>query len=192
MPPPVPEIKVDEVLPSSINPIAAKLAASKDPTERAAARILAKYLDELVRIPGTNFKIGLDPVLALIPGVGDTLASGAGVVILLEALRSGISIPVFLRMTLNMVINFLIGLVPGLGAAGSAFFKSNTRNLHLLTTWQEGNKDKVRQSTWRFFVGLVILAVTITLLIVIGWAFYIWLIYAVASMTAGALGFQRR
>jgi hypothetical protein len=123
MPLPTPELKVDEVVLPQINPIAARLAASKDPTERATARILAKYLDELLRVPGTNFKIGLDPILALIPGVGDTVASGAGVIILLDALRSGISIPVFLRMALNMGINFLIGLVPGFGAA------------HLLAGW---------------------------------------------------------
>lgn len=188
MPPPDPEIRVDEVLPPVMNPIAAKLAAGKDPADRAAARILAKYLDEFIRIPGTNFRIGLDPILALIPGVGDTAASGAGVIILLDALRSGVSIPVFLRMTLNMGVNFLMGLVPGLGAAGSAFFKSNSRNLRLLTTWQEGNKDKVKKSTWRFFAGLVILAVMITLLIVIGWAFYVWLVYTLAHTTANALG----
>lgn len=189
MPPPDPEIRVDEVLPPVVNPIAAKLAAGKDPADRAAARILAKYLDEFVRIPGTDFRIGLDPILALIPGVGDTAASGAGVIILLDALRSGVSIPVFLRMTLNMGINFLMGLVPGLGAAGSAFFKSNSRNLRLLTTWQEGHKDQVKRSTLRFYAGLFILLAMIALCIFIGWAFYVWLLYSVAHHFADALGF---
>lgn len=190
MPPSDPEIRVDEVLPPGVNPIAARLAASKDPTERAAARILARYLDELIRIPGTDFRIGLDPILALIPGVGDTVASGAGVIILLDALRSGVSIPVFLRMTLNMGINFLMGLIPGLGAAGSAFFKSNSRNLRLLTTWQEGHKDQVQRSTLRFYVGLFILMMTIILFIFIGWAFYVWLLYSVAQRFAAGLGFS--
>lgn len=190
MPPPAPEIKVDEVLPSSINPIAAKLAASTDPTERATARILAKYLDELIPIPGTKFRLGLDPILALIPGVGDTVASGAGVIILLDALRSGISIPVFLRMALNMGINFLMGLIPGLGAAGSAFFKSNTRNLNLLTAWQAGNKDKVKRSTLRFYCGLLILLAMIVLLVLIAWAFYAWLFFTFAQAIAQALEFQ--
>ncbi|WP_395719002.1 DUF4112 domain-containing protein [Prosthecobacter sp.] len=190
MPLPDPELKVDEVLPPQVNPIAAKLAASKDPADRATARILAKYLDELLSIPGTNFKIGLDPILALIPGVGDTVASGAGVIILLDALRSGVSIPVFLRMALNMGINFLIGLVPGLGAAGSAFFKSNSRNLALLTTWQAGHKDKVKRSTLRFYGGLAILLAMIVLLIVIGWLFYAWIFYSLLRSAAGALGIQ--
>ncbi|MBL9180483.1 MAG: DUF4112 domain-containing protein [Verrucomicrobiaceae bacterium] len=190
MPPSDPEIKVDEVLPPQVNPIAAKLAASKDPTEQAAARILAKYLDDLLQIPGTGIKIGLDPILALIPGVGDTVASGAGVIILLDALRSGVSIPVFLRMALNMGINFLIGLVPGLGAAASAFFKSNSRNLKLLTTWQSGNKDVVRRSTLRFYGSLAILLGMIALLIIIGWLFYAYVFYSLFKALAGVLGLQ--
>lgn len=190
MPLPRTELKVDEVLPPQVNPIAARLAASKDPTERAAARILAKYLDELLPVPGTNFRIGLDPILALIPGVGDTVASGAGVIILLDALRTGVSIPVFLRMALNMGINFLIGLVPGLGAAGSAFFKSNSRNLKLLTTWQAGNQDKVKRSTLRFYGGLVLLFAMIALFVIVGWMFYAWLIYSVFKGLVQATGIQ--
>ncbi|MCX6839068.1 MAG: DUF4112 domain-containing protein [Verrucomicrobia bacterium] len=188
MPLSTPELKVDEVEPPQINPIAARLAASKDPTERATARILAKYLDELLRVPGTNFKIGLDPILALIPGVGDTVASGAGVIILLDALRSGISIPVFLRMALNMGINFLIGLVPGFGAAASMFFKSNTRNLRLLTAWQAGNKDGVKRSTLRFYLGILLLLAIILGMLLIAWAFYTWLFYHFIQTIGHALG----
>jgi hypothetical protein len=188
MPPSDPEIRVDEVLPPVVNPIAAKLAAGQDPADRAAARILAKYLDEFIRIPGTDFRIGLDPILALIPGVGDTAASGAGVIILLDALRSGVSIPVFLRMTLNMGINFLMGLVPGLGAAGSAFFKSNSRNLRLLTTWQEGHKDQVKRSTLRFYLGIFMLFAIIIGMLLIAWAFYTWLFYHFIQTLGHALG----
>lgn len=176
MPAPKRDISVDEVLPPKVNPIAARLAASKDPTHRATARILAKYLDELIPIPGTNFRIGLDPLLALIPGVGDTVASGAGVIIMLDALRSGVSLGVFLRMALNMGINFLIGLIPGLGAAGSAFFKSNSRNLRLLTHWQAGQKDKVRRSTIGFYTGIAILVGMVLLFVIAAWVFYVWVI----------------
>ncbi len=188
MPPPNPEIKVDAVLPPQINPIAAKLAASHDPTDKASARILAKYLDEWLRVPGTNITIGLDPILALIPGVGDTVASGAGVIILLDALRSGISIPVFLRMALNMGINFIIGLLPGAGAIASIFFKSNTRNLALLTAWQAGHKDKVYRSTLHFYVGLFLLLAMIVALILIAWAFYAWIFYSLIQAIAHAIG----
>jgi len=175
------DISVDEVLPpaSHVNPIAARLARSKDPTEQATARILAKYLDELIPIPGTKFRIGLDPILALIPGVGDTVASGAGVIIMLDALRSGVPLSVLMRMGANMGINFLIGLVPGLGAAGSAFFKSNSRNLRLLTHWQSGQRDKVKRSTFRFFAGIMILITMAVLLVIAAGMFYVWLFYKV-------------
>ncbi|OYW77311.1 MAG: hypothetical protein B7Z37_04900 [Verrucomicrobia bacterium 12-59-8] len=190
MPAPIPDLKVDEVLPPPINPIAAKLAESADPTNRATARILARYLDELLRIPGTSVRVGLDPILALIPGVGDTVASGAGVIILMDALRSGVSIPVFLRMTLNMGINFLIGLIPGAGAVASVFFKSNTRNLHLLTAWQAGHKEKVHRSTLRFYFGLLILAAVIVGIIIIGWAFYAWLFFTAIETVLHAAGLR--
>lgn len=187
MPPPPPKIQVDEVLPPpQINPIAAKLAASKSPVDNAAARILSRYLDELLRLPGTNVRIGLDPILALLPGVGDTIASGAGVIILVDALRSGISISVFLRMALNMGINFLIGLIPGAGAVASVFFKSNSRNLRLLLEWQAGHKDQVHRSTLHFYLGILILFAMVAGFILIAWAFYAWLFYQAAH---GALHF---
>ncbi len=188
MPPPPLNIKVDEVLPPSANPIAAKLGASKDPVHNAAARILTKYLDELMRVPGTNVKIGLDPILALIPAVGDTVASGAGVIILLEALRSGIPIHVFLRMSMNMGINFLIGLIPGAGALASVFFKSNSRNLKLLTNWQAGQKGQVQRSTLHFYLGIFLLIAMIVGFIVIAWIFYAWVLYAVIQAVVRAFG----
>lgn len=189
MPLPRPELKVDEILPPDLNPIAAKLASSQDPTDRATARILARYLDELLRVPGTNVKIGLDPILALVPGFGDAVASGAGFIILFDALYTGVSIPVFLRMALNMFLNFLIGLVPGAGAAASIFFKSNSRNLRLLTTWQAGHQDKVHRSTIRFYFGLIIILSMIALFIFIGWTIYGWLIYSLFKTVAHAVGF---
>jgi hypothetical protein len=175
MPATTKDIKVDEVLPPKINPIAAKLAGSKDPVDNAAARILTKYLDELMRVPGTDVRFGLDPILALIPAVGDTVASGAGFIILLDALRSGIPIHVFLRMALNMGINFIIGLVPGAGAFASVLFKSNSRNLRLLTEWQAGHKDKVHRSTFHFYLGLILLAAMVVGFVVIAWTVYAWL-----------------
>lgn len=186
---PAPDIKVDEVLPPTpINPIAAKLASSKDPVNNAAARILTKYLDELMHVPGTNVRIGLDPILALIPAVGDTVASGAGFIILLDALRSGIPITVFLRMALNMGINFLIGLIPGAGAVASVFFKSNSRNLKLLMAWQAGHKAKVQRSTFHFYFGILLLIAMVIGFIAIAWVVYAWLFYSVAQAVMHALG----
>lgn len=154
------------------NPIAEQLARSADPAQQATAKILARYLDEVLRIPGTNIRFGLDPVLALFPGIGDLLVSGAGGVILLEALRSGVSIGVFLRMAVNMGLNFLLGLIPGAGALLTTFYKSNSRNLTILTTWQAGHHGQVKQSTGRFFLGLLLL-----IAMFIGFVAVLYLIY---------------
>jgi hypothetical protein len=162
-----------------LNPIAEKLARSGDPAHHATAKILARYLDEVLRIPGTNIRFGLDPVLALFPGVGDLLVSGAGGVILLEALRSGVSFTVFLRMAANMGLNFLLGLIPGAGAFFTAFYKSNSRNLAILTTWQAGHHGQVQQSTLRFFLGLLML-----LAMLVGFLFVIYLVYGLLFYAA--------
>ena len=162
-----------------LNPIAEKLARSGDPAHHETAKILARYLDEVLRIPGTNIRFGLDPVLALFPGVGDLLVSGAGGVILLEALRSGVSFTVFLRMAANMGLNFLLGLIPGAGAFFTAFYKSNSRNLAILTTWQAGHHGQVKQSTLRFFLGLLML-----LAMLVGFVCIIYLVYGLIFYAA--------
>lgn len=162
---------------AGFNPIAAQLAKPGDQASQATARILAKYLDEWLRIPGTQIKVGLDPILALFPGAGDMLVSGAGGIILLEALRSGVSIPVFLRMAINMTLNFLLGLIPGGGAVMSVFFKSNSRNLAILQSWQAGQEQIVKRSTFRFFVGVVILVALFAAFIVTIWLIYSYFIY---------------
>lgn len=173
MPLPATELQTNEPQqPADINPIAARLASSGDRTDQATARILAKYLDELLRIPGTDIRFGLDFILGLFPVVGDFVVSGAGGIILVEALRSGVSFPVLARMALNMSINFLIGLIPGAGALMSIFFKSNTRNLAILTSWQAGQHQAVRRSTLRYYLGLLAL-----IGIFIAFLFTIWLIY---------------
>lgn len=64
--------------------------------------------------------------------VGSTIASGGGLIILAEAVRSGVSVPVLLRMGGNMLLNTLLDYLPLAGPVVSAFFKSNVRNLQLL------------------------------------------------------------
>ncbi|MBL9132014.1 MAG: DUF4112 domain-containing protein [Verrucomicrobiaceae bacterium] len=161
----------------AINPIAAQIAKSGDPASQDTARLLAKYLDEWLRVPGTQIKIGLDPILALFPGIGDVLVSGAGGIILVEALRSGVSFAVFLRMALNMTLNFLLGLIPGGGALLSIFYKSNTRNLAILQAWQAGQHHEVKRGTFRFFMGILMLGGLFMLFLTTLWLLYSYVLY---------------
>ena len=107
------------------------------PTKKAhdvpdLSRLIAWVLDDLIRVPGTNFRIGLDPVIGLIPGLGDSSTAVLSSVILLNGLRSGVPRIVLVRMALNVLINSLGGAIPGLGDVFSAWFKSNRRNVELL------------------------------------------------------------
>jgi hypothetical protein len=166
-----------------LNPIAAQLAVRGREQEQTTARVLARYLDEWLRIPGTQISFGLDPILALFPGIGDLLVSGAGGVILLESIRSGIPFTMLLRMALNMTSNFLLGLIPGAGAFFTAFFKSNTRNLRLLQSWQAGQHQQVRRSTLRYFMGLVLLFALLLSFLITLWLLYSYVFYHVLKST---------
>lgn len=144
--------------------------------ESEMARFLAKWLDNWLRIPGTNFKIGLDPLLSLFPGIGSAVASGGGAVILVEAIRTGISLPVLLRMGGNMLLNTLFDFLPFGGPVVSAFFKSNLRNLRLLQAWQAGQQQKVKRSTTKLFVLLGLFVILLMALLFGLVAFYVWLL----------------
>ena len=98
----------------------------------AAAELLAKVLDTTVKIPGTSLYLGLDPLIGLIPGLGDVLANLMGAVILGLAARLDVPRIVITRMSLNLLINGVVGAVPVLGDLFSVWFQSNMRNAALL------------------------------------------------------------
>lgn len=96
------------------------------------SRGVARLMDDFITIPGTQFKIGLDPIIGLIPGMGDSIGAAAGSVILLAGLREGLPTVSLARMGVNIVINSAIGAIPVLGDIFSAWFKSNRRNYRIL------------------------------------------------------------
>ena len=98
----------------------------------ATAELLAKILDTTVKIPGTPFYLGLDPLLGLIPGIGDMLANLIGTVILVFAARLHVPQIVMARMSLNLLINGAVGAIPIAGDLFSIWFRSHARNAELL------------------------------------------------------------
>jgi hypothetical protein len=87
------------------------------------ARIIAHWMDEFIRIPGTQIRMGLDPIIGLIPGIGGLLSSSVSLVVMVEAVRHRVSPAVFLRMGLNIGINEVLDAIPVVGDAASIFFK---------------------------------------------------------------------
>lgn len=127
------------------------------------SRRIAHVLDTFLKIPGTTAKIGLDPLIGLIPGVGDALSTFMGSVILAEALRRGVPAALMLRIGGNMLVNAVVGAIPVVGDIFSAWFKSNSKNVALLNTFLQGNPRPPvdAQSKWVMagfvlFVGLLI------------------------------------
>ena len=111
-------------------------------------------MDEFLRIPGTKFRFGLDPIIGLFPGLGDTASAIVSALALVQAARRGVPKVLLARMSLNILINELVGIIPGIGDAFSFWFKSNTRNYRLL---QEhiGRPTRSRKSDW-IFVAIVL------------------------------------
>jgi hypothetical protein len=98
---------------------------------------LAHQMDSAFRIPGTRFRIGLDSVLGLVPGVGDTLALAPSAYILFEARRLGAPKRLITRMAANSGFDWMVGLVPLIGDVFDMGVKSNIRNVALLRAHME-------------------------------------------------------
>lgn len=93
--------------------------------------LVSRALDDLVAVPGTNHRIGLDPIVGLIPVVGDAVSGVVGFWLIAEATRFGLPRVVVARMVLNTVLDLILGAVPLLGDLFDVVSRSNTRNLAL-------------------------------------------------------------
>ncbi len=112
-------------------------------------------MDDLLRVPGTRFRFGIDPLIGLIPGLGDTGAAMVSALALIQAARSGLPKIILARMSVNILLNELIGIVPVFGDAFSFWFKSNVRN-HQLIKEHMGAPRKSTRSDWIFVVGVLL------------------------------------
>lgn len=96
-------------------------------------RVLVRVMDSAILIPGTNLRIGLDPIVGLLlPGIGDVLGALPSMVLLSIAARSGVPRVVVARMLLNVAVDSLVGSVPLIGDVFDATFHANEKNLALL------------------------------------------------------------
>ena len=99
---------------------------------RQRVEVMEKLLERLFVIPGINKPIGLDVILDLIPGIGDVAATALGAYIVWEAKNLGMSRWQIGRMAGNVGFDFLLGLIPWIGAVPDFFFRSNSRNLKMI------------------------------------------------------------
>ena len=107
------------------------LPASVDRAAVRRIRFVARVLDDSVRIPGTDFRIGLDPLLGLLPVAGDVVSGVLSLYILVESARLGVSYRTLVRMLAHIGIDVAGGSVPVVGDLFDAAWKANTRNVGL-------------------------------------------------------------
>lgn len=136
----------------------------------AGARLLARLLDDAIPIPGTSWRIGIDPLLGLVPGAGDLVTALLSTWLLVVAWRLGAPAAVLARMGLNVGIDALAGAVPLLGDLFDAGWKANTRNLRLVEAWLE-RPAPTRRASGALVAGIVlaVLAVAAVALLVVWW-----------------------
>lgn len=121
---------------------------------------VAHLLDDLVAIPGTKSRIGLDPIIGLIPFVGDVVTSLVAMWIVLEAARFHLPGIVLVRMILNATFDFVFGLVPFLGDLFDMGFKANTKNLELFHD-HAVDPGADTSGSWTFVAGIAAIFVAI-------------------------------
>jgi hypothetical protein len=93
---------------------------------------IARLMDSQFQVPGTRFRFGLDPLLGLVPIVGDLSTTVVSIALLLTMLRYGASGSVAVRMALNILLDTVVGAIPILGNVFDFAYKSNERNVALL------------------------------------------------------------
>ena len=136
------------------------------------AQAIAKLLDSSLTIPGTSIKIGLDPLIGLIPGIGDLISNAIGSSLLFLATKAGVPRIVILRMSLNIIINMVIGAIPGIGDLFSIWFKSNLQNAQLLHRHCQTKKPVTTLSDW-LYVGSLVLVMLLALGLALGLIFWL-------------------
>ena len=124
-------------------------AKGESPDGNATARELRRLawlLDESVPLPG-GYRIGLDGIVGLIPGIGDAAGLAASSYLLLRAHQLGTPRIVMARMLGNVLLDFLIGAIPVLGDLFDFAFKANRRNIGLMQQYLVDER-RTRRSSW--------------------------------------------
>ena len=144
-------------------------------TDRNLER-LARLLDDMFVIPGTPIRFGLDPIVGLIPGLGDIITGLISFVIVFAAWQRGVPKITITRMIVNIVIDTLVGTVPLFGDVFDVLWKSNRMNYNLLLRSTRGPR-KQSWRDWAFLIFLLVCAAgvvivpVLTLFILLHWMF---------------------
>ena len=139
-------------------------------------RRLSNVLDNAIPIPGTSYRIGIDPIIGLLPGGGDFLGTALSAYIVLESARMGVPRNTLIQMVWNIIVDTLSGTVPVLGDLVDVTWKANTKNIVLLEEHLKIPQSQPgKKADWLFLAGLfgvlllVVMAVAAFSIIVLRW-----------------------
>jgi len=141
----VPEPALDSV--ADAERMAERHLAQTDEVRRVGA--LVRWLDDLVRVPGTKLGIGLDAILGFfVPVIGDAITGFVSLTLLGTAVRRGVPRIVVARMFVNIAVDSLVGMVPVVGDVFDLLWRSNSKNLALLERHDGELEPVARKSDW--------------------------------------------
>ncbi len=121
---------------------------------------LAWLLDSSIPLPGVKFRIGLDALIGLVPGIGDLIGVILSSYIVGESARAGLPKAILARMVFNVAVEGVVGMIPLVGDLFDAGWKANQRNTRLLDAYLQ-NPRKARASGGAFVVGMIGLMVVL-------------------------------
>ena len=121
-------------------------------------KLLSNRLDEIITIPGTKYKIGIDPIIGTIPIIGDLLGSIISIYILYSGSKMGLSSRIIAKMSLNIGFDFVLGLIPIIGDIFDMGWKANKRNVKLI-------ENNINKSDENIALNNLIVATLITLIL---------------------------
>ena len=130
-------------------------------------------LDEAFRIPGTQFRFGIDGIIGLVPGLGDVMGGILSLVIPIAAWTRGVPYVTLVRMGINLGIGVLAGSIPVLGDVFDVFWKANRRNYRLL----QRHLHEPRRHSWRDWAFLMLLVAGLGLIFAIPMILFLWLLH---------------
>jgi len=128
-------------------------------------KLLSERLDNSIKIPGTNQKIGIDPIIGLIPILGDFIGVIFSTYIMYSGIKMGVSSKIVKKMATNLAIEFIIGSIPIIGDIFDALWKANKRNVELI---EEATIENQENYNYLIIASLIVLILSL-ILVILGW-----------------------
>ena len=119
---------------------------------------LAGVLDDIFQIPGTSIRFGLDPIVGLVPGLGDIITGLLSFLIVFAAWQRGLPRVTIMRMVANIGVDTVTGTIPIVGDLFDMMWKSNRMNYNLLVRYRGGTRKGLVARDWLFFLLLLFCA----------------------------------